>query len=107
MAGAVMVEATRKRAPIQLVPESEVGFWDRPERLVPTIVGALANRMSPGRWILAIGLEYHGDSSHRPHLDANRRRKAHAASKPRNRPPEEAAAQFHFTPRAANPTSSI
>jgi hypothetical protein len=37
------------------VPESEVGFWDRPERLTLMILGALANRMSPVLWILAIG----------------------------------------------------
>jgi CDP-diacylglycerol--glycerol-3-phosphate 3-phosphatidyltransferase len=54
MAGAVMVSYAKARAN-SLVPESEVGFWDRPERLVLMIVGALANRMSPVLWILAIG----------------------------------------------------
>jgi CDP-diacylglycerol---glycerol-3-phosphate 3-phosphatidyltransferase len=54
MAGAVMVSYAKARAN-SLVPESDVGFWDRPERLVLMIVGALANRMSPVLWILAIG----------------------------------------------------
>jgi CDP-diacylglycerol---glycerol-3-phosphate 3-phosphatidyltransferase len=54
MAGAVMVSYAKSRAN-SLVPESDVGFWDRPERLVVMIVGALANRMSPVLWILAIG----------------------------------------------------
>jgi CDP-diacylglycerol--glycerol-3-phosphate 3-phosphatidyltransferase len=54
MAGAVMVSYAKARAN-SLVPESEVGFWDRPERLVLMIIGALANRMSPVLWILAIG----------------------------------------------------
>ena len=73
MAGAVMVSYAKARAN-SLVPESEVGFWDRPERLVLMIIGALANRMSPVLWILAIGPNITVDSSHRPHLDANRRR---------------------------------
>jgi len=54
MAGAVMVSYAKARAN-SLVPESDVGFWDRPERLVLMIVGALTNRMSPVLWILAIG----------------------------------------------------
>ena len=54
MAGAVMVSYAKARAN-SLVPESEVGFWDRPERLALMIIGALANRMSPVLWILAIG----------------------------------------------------
>jgi hypothetical protein len=37
------------------VPKSEVGFWDRPERHVLMILGALLNRMPIALWILAIG----------------------------------------------------
>lgn len=53
-AGAVMVSYAKARAE-SLVPATEVGFWDRPERLVLLIVGALANRMPLALWILAIG----------------------------------------------------
>jgi CDP-diacylglycerol--glycerol-3-phosphate 3-phosphatidyltransferase len=54
MAGAVMVSYAKARAE-SLVPQSEVGFWDRPERLVLMILGALLNRMPLALWILAIG----------------------------------------------------
>ncbi|MGA9144023.1 MAG: CDP-alcohol phosphatidyltransferase family protein [Candidatus Acidiferrales bacterium] len=54
MAGAVMVSYAKARA-TSLVPNEDVGFWDRPERLVLMILGALANRMPPVLWILAIG----------------------------------------------------
>lgn len=54
MAGAVMISYAKARA-ASLVPESEVGFWDRPERLVLIILAALANRMGLALWILAIG----------------------------------------------------
>src|ERR1700726_3958961 len=54
MAGAVMVSYAKARAE-SLVPKSEVGFWDRPERLVLMILGALVNRMPLALWILAIG----------------------------------------------------
>jgi len=54
MAGAVMVSYAKARAG-SLVPIKDVGFWDRPERLVLMILGALANRMPPVLWILAIG----------------------------------------------------
>ena len=54
MAGAVMVSYAKARA-ASLVPETPVGFWDRPERLVLMILGALMNRMSVALWILAIG----------------------------------------------------
>ena len=37
------------------MPTSEVGFWERPERLVLMILGALTNRMDVVLWILAIG----------------------------------------------------
>ena len=54
MAGAVMVSYAKARA-ASLVPETPVGFWDRPERLVLMILGALLNRMPVALWILAIG----------------------------------------------------
>jgi len=54
MAGAVMISYAKARA-ASLVPESEVGFWDRPERLALIILAALANRMGLALWILAIG----------------------------------------------------
>jgi len=54
MAGAVMVSYAKARAE-SLVRESSVGFWDRPERLVLMILGALTNRMEVVLWILAIG----------------------------------------------------
>ncbi|HXU19892.1 MAG TPA: CDP-alcohol phosphatidyltransferase family protein [Verrucomicrobiae bacterium] len=54
MAGAVMVSYAKARAE-SLVPRAEVGFWDRPERLVLMILGALSNRMEIALWILAIG----------------------------------------------------
>jgi len=54
MAGAVMVSYAKARAE-SLVKTSEIGFWERPERLVLLIVGALTNRIEIALWILAIG----------------------------------------------------
>lgn len=54
MAGAVMVSYAKARAE-SLVQADDIGFWERPERLVVMIVGALANRMPLALWILAIG----------------------------------------------------
>ena len=54
MAGSVMVSYAKARAE-SLVPAAEVGFWERPERLVLMILGALTNRMDVVLWILAIG----------------------------------------------------
>jgi len=54
MAGAVMISYAKARA-ASLVRESDVGFWDRPERLALIILAALANRMGLALWILAIG----------------------------------------------------
>jgi CDP-diacylglycerol--glycerol-3-phosphate 3-phosphatidyltransferase len=54
MAGAVMVSYAKARAE-SLVPTAEVGFWERPERIVLMILGALTNRMPVALWILAIG----------------------------------------------------
>ncbi len=54
MAGAVMVSYARARAE-SLVKTSEIGLWERPERMVLLILGALANRVEVALWILAIG----------------------------------------------------
>ncbi len=54
MAGAVMVGYSKARA-ASLVPAEDVGFWDRPERLVLMIVGCLVSQMGLALWILAIG----------------------------------------------------
>jgi len=54
MAGAVMGSYAKARAE-SLLPPEQIGFWDRPERLVLMIVGALANRMEVVLWVLAIG----------------------------------------------------
>lgn len=54
MAGSVMVSYARARAE-SLVPTSEIGFFERPERLAIMILGALFNRMPVALWILAIG----------------------------------------------------
>lgn len=54
MAGAVMVSYAKARAE-SLMPADNVGFWERPERLVLMIIGGLLNQMAPALWILAIG----------------------------------------------------
>ncbi len=54
MVGSVMVSYTRARAE-SLIPECKAGFWERPERIVLMILGALGNRMAPALWLLAIG----------------------------------------------------
>ncbi|HTZ74336.1 MAG TPA: CDP-alcohol phosphatidyltransferase family protein [Candidatus Aquilonibacter sp.] len=54
MAGAVMVSYAKARAE-SLVTVGEVGFWERPERLVLMIIGGLTNRMALVLWIIAIG----------------------------------------------------
>jgi CDP-diacylglycerol---glycerol-3-phosphate 3-phosphatidyltransferase len=54
MAGAVMVSYAKARAD-SLVPAENVGFWERPERLVLMIVGGLVNQIGLALWILAIG----------------------------------------------------
>jgi CDP-diacylglycerol---glycerol-3-phosphate 3-phosphatidyltransferase len=53
MMGAVMTSYTRARAE-SLIPLCKVGFLERPERLVLLIIGALANRMAPALWVMAI-----------------------------------------------------
>src|SRR5580658_4929842 len=54
MSGAVMVSYAKARAE-SLTPSVEIGFWERPERLVLMILGALTNRMDVALWFLAIG----------------------------------------------------
>ena len=54
MAGSVMVSYAKARAE-SLVPAENIGFWDRPERLVLMILGGLVNRMPLVLWIIAIG----------------------------------------------------
>jgi CDP-diacylglycerol--glycerol-3-phosphate 3-phosphatidyltransferase len=54
MAGSVMVSYAKARAE-SLVPTTEIGFWERPERLVLMILGALTNRIDVALWLLAIG----------------------------------------------------
>lgn len=54
MAGAVMVSYAKARAQ-SLVAVEDVGFWERPERLVLMILGGLFNRMALVLWIIALG----------------------------------------------------
>jgi phosphatidylglycerophosphate synthase len=54
MAGAVMVSYAKARAE-SLGPAADVGFWERPERLVLMIIGGLVSQMGLVLWILAIG----------------------------------------------------
>lgn len=54
MAGAVMVSYAKARAE-SLGPSLDVGFWERPERLVLMIIGGLVGQMGFILWILAIG----------------------------------------------------
>ncbi len=53
MAGSVMVSYTRARAE-SLIPSCKAGFWERPERIVLLILGALGDKMAPALWLLAI-----------------------------------------------------
>jgi len=54
MSGSVMVSYARARAE-SLIPSCKAGFWERPERIVLLILGALGNRVGPALWLLAIG----------------------------------------------------
>jgi CDP-diacylglycerol---glycerol-3-phosphate 3-phosphatidyltransferase len=54
MAGSVMVSYARARAE-SLIPSCKAGFWERPERIVLLILGALGNKVAPALWLLAIG----------------------------------------------------
>src|SRR5437660_11866972 len=53
MISAVMVSYTRARAE-SLIGSCKVGCMERPERLVLIIIGALANRMAPVLWVIAV-----------------------------------------------------
>lgn len=54
MAGAVLVSYSQARAE-SLIERCRVGFWERPERIVLMILGALLGRMNIALVILAIG----------------------------------------------------
>ena len=53
MAGSVLVSYSRARAE-NVMPKCQVGFLERPERIVLIIIGALFNRMAPVLWIIAV-----------------------------------------------------
>lgn len=53
MTGSVMISYTRARAECT-IPSCKVGFMERPERIVLFIIGALADRMAPVLWVIAI-----------------------------------------------------
>ena len=53
MTGSVMVSYTRSRAE-NTIPQCKVGFLERPERVVLIILGALADRMAPALWVMAV-----------------------------------------------------
>jgi phosphatidylglycerophosphate synthase len=54
MAGSVMVSYVRARSE-SLARGQALGFWERPERLTLLIIGAVANRLPPVLWLLAVG----------------------------------------------------
>jgi CDP-diacylglycerol--glycerol-3-phosphate 3-phosphatidyltransferase len=53
MTGTVLTSYARARAE-NTIPRCKVGFLERPERVVLIIIGALANRMAPVLWVLAV-----------------------------------------------------
>ena len=53
MTGSVMVSYTRARAE-NTIPKCKVGFLERPERVVLLIIGALADRLAPVLWVIAV-----------------------------------------------------
>ena len=53
MTGSVLVSYTRARAE-DVIPRCNVGFLERPERIVLIILGALFNRMAPVLWVIAV-----------------------------------------------------
>ena len=53
MTGSVMVSYTRARSE-NTIPKCKVGFLERPERVVLLIIGALADRMAPVLWVIAV-----------------------------------------------------
>src|SRR5512141_204898 len=52
MAASVMISYTRARAE-NSIPKCNVGFMERPERIVLLIIGALFDRMAPVLWVIA------------------------------------------------------
>lgn len=53
MTTSVMISYTRSRSE-NVIPSCKVGFLERPERIVLLIIGALADRMAPVLWIIAV-----------------------------------------------------
>jgi CDP-diacylglycerol--glycerol-3-phosphate 3-phosphatidyltransferase len=53
MAASEMISYTRARAE-NSIPKCKVGFMERPERVVLLIIGALADRMAPVLWVIAV-----------------------------------------------------
>jgi CDP-diacylglycerol--glycerol-3-phosphate 3-phosphatidyltransferase len=53
MTGTVLISYTRARAE-NTIPKCKIGFLERPERVVLIIIGALANRMAPVLWVIAV-----------------------------------------------------
>jgi CDP-diacylglycerol---glycerol-3-phosphate 3-phosphatidyltransferase len=53
MAASVMISYTRARAE-NTIPKCNVGFMERPERIVLLIIGALFDRMPPVLWVIAV-----------------------------------------------------
>ncbi|MGH9469855.1 MAG: CDP-alcohol phosphatidyltransferase family protein [Terriglobia bacterium] len=53
MIGAIMVSYTRARSE-NVIRSCKVGFLERPERIVLLIIGALAERMAPVLWVIAV-----------------------------------------------------
>jgi CDP-diacylglycerol--glycerol-3-phosphate 3-phosphatidyltransferase len=51
--GTVLTSYARARAE-NTIPKCKVGFLERPERVVLIIIGALANRMAPVLWVIAV-----------------------------------------------------
>jgi CDP-diacylglycerol--glycerol-3-phosphate 3-phosphatidyltransferase len=53
MTGTVLISYTRARAE-NTIAKCKIGFLERPERVVLIIIGALANRMAPVLWVIAV-----------------------------------------------------
>jgi len=53
MMGTVLTSYARARAE-NTIPKCKIGFLERPERVVLLIIGALANRMAPVLWVIAV-----------------------------------------------------
>jgi CDP-diacylglycerol--glycerol-3-phosphate 3-phosphatidyltransferase len=53
MTGTVLTSYARARAE-NTITKCKIGFLERPERVVLIIIGALANRMAPVLWVIAV-----------------------------------------------------